>query len=555
MSSSGRLRSARDELGGLQRTAYSLFEQSQTDKHVNIWQPTGQIEILDEVPNTADDLKQQATACLELAVSEPCHLTAVPEWAYDIEWVVEHRELLFRDDSPLFVLGCSPVSLTAVEHALDTIEDEGIKVYHEGVPDEPTKEFVTPTIIPIKPAARSSAAEPALLVQYKNQPMGEGLGQGEQERLACGNAVWKIEPPDGPGLAVMTCSEAMDDELRHEITQYARRSNMIVHVQCNPSPFNHSWTALRNGLFDGNDHVAYFCANWKSLTLEGQTEECGYSGVYIKGERRSSLGRYDQTYKNGGLQGTKPEYYCEYIWMMTADAVSRFSFRRKNPRIDRSGHVRTASPKLTTTWTWNEGDFTRDNPGVEESDEPECELWQAMFPDSPCAAEVLASICLGDIDPTREITWASIGSLCAGDKEQLGHFLAAHDHRESPHGTPGETADKLTKLFEFSFDKAAVIPDMEFDHANTPINGTYMGKEVDACVSLLESSASSAETKRSKWLVEWLRQIGVSFRPLVVINEIGSTTLQTLKDMEDPTKVISDPEKIDASGGLVEVEE
>lgn len=555
MSSSERLRSARDDLGGLRGTAYSLFKQSQTDKHVKLWQPTGQIETSNGLPSTTDGFKQQVTTYLELAFSETCHLAAAPEWAYDIEWVVEHGEFFFGADSPLFVLGCSPVSLTVIGDTLETIEEEGIDVYHEGVPDEPTKEFVTPTIVPIKPTARSGSNNPALLVQYKNQPMGEGLGQDEHERLACGSEVWKIDPPNGPGLAVMTCSEAMNDNLCHEITQYARESNMVMHVQCNPSPFNHSWTALRNDLFNGDDNVAYFCVNWGSFTNEGQTTECGYSGAYIKGESESSLGQYDQTYKNGGLQGTKLEYHFEYIWMMTSDAVSRFSFRRKNPRTDRSGQAHTANPQISTTWTWNTGEFTQDTPGIEESDEPECEQWQTMFPDSPCAAEVLAAISFAEIHPSQELAWASLSSLHAGNKEQLGHFLASYDHRESPHGTPGETAAKLKGLFDFVSNEASVVPDRSFEHAKAPINGTYLDKKVDACISLLESSANEAETKRAKWLVEWRRQTNVPFRPLVVTNEIGATTLQTLKDVEDPTKVISNPEEVDVSAGLVEVEE
>lgn len=555
MSSSERLRSARDEIGGLQGSAYSLFEQSQTDKHVKLWQPTGRIETSNGLPSTTDGFKQQVKAYLELAFSKTCHLAAAPEWAYDIDWVVEHREFLFGDDSPLFVLGCSPVSLTDIRDILETIKREGIDVYHEGIPDEPTKEFVTPTIIPIKPAARSGSNDPALLIQYKNQPMGEGLGQDEHDRLACGSEVWKIDPPNGPGLAVMTCSEAMDNNLCHKVSQYARESNMVMHVQCNPSPFNHSWTALRNNLFNGGDNVAYFCVNWGSFTNEGQSKECGYSGVYIKGEAESSLEQYDQTYMNGGLQGTNLEFQFEYIWMMTSDAVSRFSFRRNNPRTDRPGQAHTANPQISTTWTWDTGGFSQDTPGIEESDETECEQWQTMFSDSPCAAEVLAAISLADIYPSQELTWGSLKSLHAGDKEQLGHFLAAHDHRESPYGTPAETAAKLNGMFEFVSREANIVPDSDFEHAKAPINGTYVDKEVDACISLLESSASKAETKRAKWLVEWRRQTNIPFRPLVVTNEIGSTTLQTLKDVEDPTKVISDPEEVTASAGLVEVEE
>jgi len=555
MSSSERVRSARDDLGGLRDTAYSLFEQSQTDKHVKLWQPTGRIETSDGLPSTTEGFKQKVTKYLELSSSNTSHLAAAPEWAYDLEWVVEHHDLLFEANSPLFVLGCSPVSLTDIEHTLETIEEEGIEVYHEGIPDEPTKEFVTPTIVPIKPAARSGSNDPALLVQYKNQPMGEGLGQVEHERLACGNKVWKIDPPNGPGLAVMTCSEAMDDNLCHEIAQYARESNMVMHVQCNPSPFNHSWTALRNDLFNGGDNVAYFCVNWGSVTNEGQTKECGYSGAYIKGESKSSLGKYDHTYKNGGLQGTKFEYHFEYIWMMTLDAVSRFSFRRKNPHTDRSGQAHTANPQISTTWTWNTGDFTQDTPGIEESDEPECEQWQRMFSDSPCAAEVFTAISLADIHPSQELTWASLNSLRADHREQLGHLLAAHDHRDSPHGTPGETAAKLKGLFDFVSQEASVVPDRAFEHTKAPINAAYLDKEVDACISLLETSASEAETKRAKWLVEWRRKTNVPFRPLVVTNEIGSTKLQTLKDVEDPTKVISNPEEVNVSAGLVEVEE
>lgn len=554
MSSSGRLKSARDSLGGLSSTAYSLFEQAQTTKHVNIWQPSGRIETSVGLPSPVGNFKQKVLEFLELSNSETSHLCTAPEWAYDIEWVVEHSEFLYADDSPLFVLGCSPMSLTTIGDTIDNIEDHGISVYHEEVPDQPTKEYVTPTIIPIKPAARQETDEPALLVQFKNQPMGEGLSHDEHDRLACGSKVWKIDPPDGPGLAVMTCSEAMDDDLPHKIAQYARRSNMVVHVQCNPSPFNHSWTSLRKDLFDGADNVAYFCANWGSFTIDEETTECGYSGSYIKGEGRSSLGRYDETYHNGGLQGTLSEYYCEYIWMMVTEAVSRFSFKRKNPGTDRSGHAHTANPVIDTTWTWDTDQYTASTPGVNESDESECEKWQEMFPDSPSAAEVFASVCLGYIEPSSKITWASLGSLCAGDNEQLGHFLAAHGHRESPFGTPGETANKLTGMFEFVSERS-VSPDEDFEYDNAPINGIYTDREVEVCISLLESSANQAETKRAKWLVDWLRKTDISFRPLVVTNEIGSTKVQTLKGLEDPTNVISDPEEIDTSEGLVGLEE
>jgi len=461
MSSSDRLKSARDTLGGIHPDAYSLFEQQQTDKHVTIWQPTGKIESSNGILGPTMDFKHKAEAYLELAVTETCHLSVAPELAYDLDWVLGHMEYFFADDSPLFVLGCSPVSLSNIEEILNSIEDDGITVEKENLPELPSKEYVTPTIIPIKPAARRGADEPALLVQFKNQPMAEGCNNDEHDRLACGSEVWKIDPPDGPGLAVVTCSDAMDHDLCNEITQFARSSNMIVHVQCNPKPFDHSWTSFRTDLFNGNDNVAYICANWGAYTIAGEKSQCGYSGAYIKGQDRSSLDRYDETYENGGLQGTKSEYYSEYLWMMVPEGISRISFKRKNPATSRPGHAQTANPHISTTWIWKGENYTEFTPGIVESNESECEKWQEMFSDSRSAAEVFAAICFGNIVPMSTLNLAALESLCADERERLDHFFAAHDHRNSSIGTPGEKAVILSELFDY-MDDWNVEPNEDF---------------------------------------------------------------------------------------------
>lgn len=106
MPASDRIRSTREIGGGLREGAYSIFDGSPVDKQIAVWQPAGEIEALTEMP-APQNMKSKAESFLETAVDNS-HFAAAPEWAYNIEWVTEHDDLLFDSGSPLFRLRMFP---------------------------------------------------------------------------------------------------------------------------------------------------------------------------------------------------------------------------------------------------------------------------------------------------------------------------------------------------------------------------------------------------------------------------------------------------------------
>ena len=564
-----RLRSAEQKLGEFNPNAYSIFDPGSNPKDIAVWQPSGTINDLSNLPTPEPALQTKAEQFLQQAAGSGSHLGAAPEWAYNIEWITDHADLLFAADSPLFVLGCAPIRDATRRNIIATLETEyNYDVYEATDVDCSAEEFLTPTIIPIKAAARRDSDDDAVLVQYKNHPMSDGVLANEQANLAMGDHIWKIDPRHAPTVIGWTCSDIMDGDLRGEVESFAQQfDTVVVHVQCNPGPFNETWVDFRNRIFDGSDNrVTYVCANWASDTFDAGDEEFGYSGVYTKAKRRSPLYRYDTTYDNGGLVGTKPGYRCDYVWLMPNDAVSRIQFKRPDPGTTGAGAASFSLPRIYQTWTWDSSanTYLEDSPGVPECNGTAYDEWLSKLPDSPLARELMAAIALGKINfdqlpdeklmPDTDFDWSALETLTDADgTERLGHVLSLHQRRTDP--SPKEEVEWLVDML----DKAAeldICMDQEFSLENVPMNAEYEDKDIKVCLTVLDGWGEHREQKGATQLSNWIqRRVDRRFRPLAVTMDRSSgLVLKTLEGYEDVTQVDQDPEEVSSAGGLVRVD-
>jgi hypothetical protein len=568
MSGLERLRSAGRELGGIHAVEYSIFERAENTKAVLLWQPRGTVRKGDSLPSLDGQMRQKAEEFLNRAIESETHLAAAPEWAYDINWVEDHVDYLFAEDSPLFVLGCTPIRDHEREDFIDALEPE-FEVCEAGDVDCDSDEFLTPTIIPIKAAARRDSDTDAILIQYKNQPMSAGILNDEQADLALGTQVWKVDPRDRPTVIVWTCSDIMDNDLYQEVQQLSRRNDsFIVHVQCNPAPFYDTWVNFRNQVFDGGDHrVSYICANWGEITLDGKKNEMGYSGVYAKARKRSPFTRYETTYRNGGLVGTKPSCRCDFVWLMQKDIVSQVRFKQLDPGTTGAGTSPFSLPRISETWVWDSDieTYADETPGVPECTEDPCNDWKSKLPDSPLGREISTAIALGKIDfdqlqsdnfdPQQHMTWAAVESLTdLHGTEQLGHALVAHPHQADPKAD--EEAEQLLRALETANDHDIRIDD-EFELAEAPMNAKYETRAIEVCLVVVREIGDASEKRGEAQVSKWVdRREDKRFKPIVVTPDVDDgLVLKTLENYEDVSRVDHDTEDVTTAGGLVRIDQ
>ncbi|MCO8256757.1 hypothetical protein NKF26_23325 [Haladaptatus sp. AB618] len=556
-------------MGGLIPDTYSIFDPGSNPKDIVIWQPSGTVDDITTLPTPEPAFQEKAGQFLQRATENGCHLGAAPEWTYNIEWITNHVDYLFAADSPLFVLGCAPIRDATRQEVIATLEVEyNYDVYEATDVDCSTDEFLTPTIIPIKAAAREGSDNNAVLVQYKNQPMSDGVLANEQANLAMGDCIWKIDPRHASTVIGWTCSDIMDGDLRGDVQSFARQNDtIVVHVQCNPGPFNETWIDFRNQIFDGSDNrVTYVCANWANDTFDSGGQKFGYSGVYTKAKRRSPLDRYDTTYENGGLVGTKPGYRCDYVWLMPNDIVSGVQFKQQNPGTTGAGASSFSLPRVYQTWTWDSGasKYLEGSPGVPECNDTASDTWCSQLPDSPLARELIATIALGKIDfdqlpdenlvPNIHFNWKSLMTLTDADgTERLGHVLSSHPRRTDP--SPKEEVERLVRMLE----KAAelnICMDGEFSLEDVPMNAEYEDKDIRVCLTVLGGWGNNSEQKGATRLNNWIkRRTDTRFKPLIVTMDRNSgLVLKTLEGHEDASRVDHDPERVSSPGGLVRVD-
>ncbi|AXR76126.1 hypothetical protein [Natrarchaeobaculum sulfurireducens] len=571
-----RICSAQEALGDLTANRYPIFDDATQDKQVMIWQPSGRVRNLHELPSLVD-MKDRAESFLQRAVESGCQLAVAPEWAYDISWIHDHEEFLFAPESPLFLLGCAPVEIENMGNFIEQLDSNYECLSAETVvdrnntlvPQNDAKEFVTPTIIPIKAAARSSNAEDALLIQFKNKHMSGGINSAEERKLAEGSGVWRVNPAGTESeLAVWTCSDVGDPELEEQMIEFGRtKRSYIVHVQCNPGPFDKNWTRFREDLFETQTQVTYISANWGTIN---DSEHCGYSGIYTKTAHSTVLGsEYDKTCQLGGLIGTRPECKSEYVCLLLDDVISKFTFARSDPNSPPAMNRRMANLKLVKTWVYNGDNYTEIS-STSSNGSAHCRDWRELLDTTPLHEELIGAILRAEIDvksipdrfnPLEHLRWETLKALHGGETEEFGPLLCLHDrreptteHRPSNKNHPETIANELLGVVRLVEEKEEIELDPDFDQTKVPVNATYQEDNVPICLSFLPQESEPDEVARAKWLQEWLRKKDISFKPVVVVNRIiGDGQMKTLAQYEDATSVMSDPEEVDANAGLVDL--
>lgn len=555
--------------GPFQRSSYSIFEDSR-EKDILLWQPGTVVEDIQSLPKPME-AKQRAESFLSVAGDSD--LAIAPEWAYDVEWVFEHDEL-FSDESPLFVLGCRPVEIEEMRETIENLRREGYCVIGENVPDKPGKEFVTPTIIPLRADALGEVDEPTVVLQYKTYPMSEGANPNEADNLATGNRIHHLGPLSGSGVVVWTCSDLLNDELREQVATYAQRGNIVVHPQCNPKPFHSEWINFRSRIFNNKNDVTYVCANWGTVPGEdGDDEQWGYSGVYTKARKWSSLNNYNRTYNNRGLQDMSPSYHAEYVWTLVEDGVSKLRVRREGNGPAPAQGLRP-EPQILYTRTWNESAYDEPSDNTEECvcevcDNCDCSTCsdckhterQERLPNPPLDAELISAVTLwrlemdevGSLEDRWDVPLAGLKNLRANGQEQLGHSFAVHGHRNG--SNVARNTRRLLQTFEASSRRygRSIDPANQCEPLDIPINATDDGENgVDISLSRLDDPTAGARRQRLTDIAKlWIRQ-DRHFKPLVLMVSASETQLNEIDGLNDVTNGEIKPEDVTASGSQVE---
>lgn len=555
--------------GEFKRDVYSIFEDNR-EKDIVVWQPGTVIEDIQSLPRPRE-MRQRAESFLNLAVDSD--LAVAPEWSYDVEWVCEHDEL-FSDESPLFVLGCRPVEIGEMRETVENLRGD-FNVIGEDVPDEPGKEFVTPTIVPLRSDALGDVDEPTVVIQYKNHPMSEGANPNEADNLATGNRIHHFGPLSGTGVVVWTCSDLLDSDLRQQVVTYIQRGNIIVHPQYNPKPFHTEWTRFRSRIFNNRNDVTYVCANWGTVPgVDTDDTQWGYSGVYTKARKWSSFQNYNTTYNNKGLQGVSASNRAEYVWSMVADGVSRLRVRRKGNGPAPAQGLRP-EPQILCTRTWDESTYSEqpekmDECGCEVCDSCDCPTCsnckrterQRRLPDPPRDAEIIASVTLwrlqvdelDSLEDRWDVPMAALENLRANGHEELGHSFAVHGHRR------GSGVAKNTYRLLRTFDAASrrynrsIEPADRCKPLDIPINATDGDQDgVDISLSRLNDPTPGTRRKRLTDIAKlWECQDDRNFKSLVLMDWPGDTELKRIDGLEDVTNGQFQPEDVTTSSSPVE---
>lgn len=558
--------------GGFQRSAYSIFEDSR-EKDIELWQPGTVVEDIQSLPKPRQ-AKQRAESFLSLA--DDSDLAVAPEWSYNVEWLYEHDEL-FADESPLFVLGCRPVEIETMRETVADLQED-FHLIGEDVPNEQNKEFVTPTIVPLRADALGDIDQPTVVIQYKTHPMSERANPNEADNLATGNRIHHLGPLTGTGVVVWTCSDLLSDDIRDQVATYAQRGHIVVHPQCNPKPFHSEWTTFRSRIFNNTNDVTYVSANWGTIPgVEGDDVKWGYSGVYTNSRDWSSLENYSKTYNNGGLLGVNQTNHFEYVWTLVDDGVSRLRVRREG-NASAPAQSRRPEPQILSTHTWDGSTYNESPEGVEECgcracDDCDCERCpscsrverQRQLPDTPRDAELITAVTLwqldvdevGSLNERWDVPVTALKNLRANGDEELAHSFAVHEHRR------GDSVERNSKRLLETFQAASreygnsIDPADQCRPLDIPINAIDDGERgVDISLSRLDDPTTGTRRRRLTDTAKlWTRQEERKFKPLVLMVSATETQLKEIDGLEDVTNGKVEPEDVTASGSQVEFAE
>ena len=573
-----RLQSAMEALEDFIATPYSIFDGDTSQKSATIWQPDGEVEDVETFPKPLE-MESKAEAFLQTAIDSGSGIATAPEWSYDINWVTDHEQLLFSADSPLFILGCAPVAVENIGSLLDQLEEVGYDCITADeratgnarrVPDPTGKSFVTPTIIPIKSAARKNTQRDTLLIQFKNKYMSAWATTSEQRRLALGEGIWQLDPHGTrTKIAVWTCSDILDKSLRDSVQKFGKKEDAIVaHVQCNPEPLHAHWSRFRAELFDTRSPTTYINANWSNISPSG-SDEFGYSGVFAKADRYTNIGDgFEDTCRLGGIAGSNTRGHYEYVCSVVDDVISKYQFHR----VYQPGGVTEAPTvpdiRITNVWECSGGEYTKTD-GVTLPNQPDnCTEFRKRTKSNAVNEEILTALLFGDIaippgtfNPHEDLTWAAIGSFSTESGETFAPRLRYHAHRGVENSTSllRPVPDDIARRSHFHLNHAASDRNIEindqFGIDDTPVNATYKGRDVPIQLSVLEDDKQSKEQRRAEWLYEWYDATDRRFKPVVVVDGLGDEyRMKTLAGYEDATAPLKDPNRIDNPTRLEELE-
>ncbi len=582
------LHSAASALEGLTASPYSIFDHKDEEKDVLLWQPSAIVDSLHQFPQPRD-LRGKAESFLKTASEVECGIAAAPEWGYNLQWATDHSELLVGPESPFYVLGCAPVDVDEIEPILSDLE-ERFEIFTaeemragdtERTPAGQGKLFVTPTIIPIKAAARPTSDRDALLVQFKNRYMSARANSAEQKHLAPGNGVWRIDPSNTrTEVLAWTCSDLLEGDLCESAMEFAQQEEaIIVHVQCNPKPFHDSWTQFRAQIFDTRLPVTYLNANWGTLfdtNPQKKPTYCGYSGAFTKTEDYTTLSEgFNRTCRAGGLAGVNTEQHYEYVCSLPADSISKVRFNRMNPARSPPKAPAMSDVQIITAWSYTDDTYTEDSemPACELPEQPStCTEWRTDLNQDPVNEELIAGLLRGEVTantngsafiPHEHLTWNTIESFTAMEGESFAPLLRNHQLRDDPktadgisRRSPGRIAYDLKTHLEYVANEKDIVLDDRFSREKTPINATYRDRLVPIQLSLLETAYEGQEEGRAKWLYDWYEIMDRKFKPVVIVDQPSSPAVfKTLDGYEDVTGPINNPERVDRANGLTELKE
>lgn len=569
MPNGDRINSAEQILDDLSIDHYPLFDDSVQSKNVAIWQPTGRVDGLFEFPQPEATMRSKADEFIRKSYND-CHLAVAPEWSYSVNWIPEHSEELFSDENALFVLGCSPMEHEEMESVIETLQDDFTCIPSE-VPQDGSTRFVTPTVIPIRAVAENghSTTENVLLFQYKNCPMGDSANWNEETNMTRGEFVWKIDPVDQTmELLVLTCSDILDYDLKQEAQTFARSTDCIVaHVQCNPEPFHDEWTRFREEIFSAESFkTTYVSANWAWIRENGADEpiQMGYSGVYSKARKDTPFSKYDMSYSNGGLPGSNPDVFCEYLWLFAADSISNVGYKRADPGGAGSAGPSFSDIHVSETLIWDGSTFIETQPGIPECENAACKQWRGSLPDEPINVELISSIALGGLmvdeiprnregsfHPMRDLRWPVLSNLRCDDSERLSHILADHPHRSGP--APVDLCSILNDVFELAELQENLRPMQEYGIDEVPANAEYIDEDTDTsvCLTIVDQISEDAYRRRKDWIGKWLEISDRPFKSFIAqIDTSSGLTIQPGPDHEHVDRSPTDPRSVDASGSV-----
>ncbi|EKS34240.1 hypothetical protein [Afipia broomeae] len=373
-------------------------------------QPHGELDVSrDGVSHRhAAKADSQFSAFLRCARNSAADICVTPE--YSMPWSVLLASLK-SNVSPaagkIWVLGCESISYQDLVQ-LKVDNEKSMSIIFEDLSSAPGR-FLDPLAYVFQATSSDGAQRLVVLVQFKTVPMGdkENFEVNNLQRgttvYVFGNAARDIK------MAAIICSDAFAFS-DHAQELYDRA--LIIHIQLNPDPRNHTFRTYKNHFLDyQNDETEIVCLNWASGICHWESEQrilwknIGGSAWYTKSRQCAVDDESVNENHRRGLYYTWLECsrthslffnYDPSVYELISSKVYHYGV--KGPISPRLG------PRLTRTLAWNDavGDWVEQivvdgGFAIQASEAGKAKAQLLDFADrSPIAAERAITLCAGD---------------------------------------------------------------------------------------------------------------------------------------------------------------